>query len=657
MRTIVAIALFQGWVSTALAESPPPLTPIGAIARDGSRGLAAPVRVRGIVTYCDSGGQRLCIQDGDVGLVVRIPFDTRQFRPGQRVEVTGKAIANHSFNANDVRFLSDDAVPKVVPIREGDLAAGKLARLRVTTVAVIRASVVEGDHVILRALVGRLPIRVWIRGMPPGPLNLDRYIDAEVELTGVCGTPVVAPSPAVGEELLVQSFDDVQVVRPAPESPFALTPVSAKEIPTWTPHRVRVSGTATGPVQDGILTLHVEGRPVQVSVSANLVAHAGERFDAVGFASLRNGVPLLEEALIRGYARPAKPLPSSELLPIIQSVRDIRRMPPSEAAKGYPIRLRATVTYYSPFVLFVHDGGEGIFVVPPQLPKPLSGGDIVQVDGYTDSGDFAPTIRAERVALVRNGRLPAARRYSYDELVGGRADSQWVEVEAAVRGTSTGDYGEGLLMLRLGSATTPARIAAADPASLGRLFGATVRIRAVCGSTFNPRRQWTGVLFHIPSVESIQIVQPAPPDLSVLEPRTIESLSQFDPERRSSEPVKLTGRVLSRRHDTILLQDTTGGIAVDLQPRQKCAAGDRVDVLGFPIYRANGWAMEDSLSRILSSPDDSPGPIDVTPSEAAGGNYAATMIRVEAVLLEQFSAGDSDYVLLLQSIERRTRPA
>ena len=141
-----------------------------------------------------------------------------------------------------------------------------------------------------------------------------------------------------------------------------------------------------------------------------------------------------------------------------------------------------------------------------------------------------------------------------------------------------------------------------------------------------------------------------------LRPRTIESLSQFDPGRVPSEPVKLSGRVLSRRHDSVLLQDSTGGIVVDLQPRQKCGPGDRVDVEGFLIHRANGWALEDGLSRVLATPVDAPGPVDVTPSEAASGAYAATLIRVEAVLLEQFAAGDSDHVFLLQSKEQPGSP-
>ena len=249
MRTFVAIALFQGWVSVALAESPPPLTPIGAIARDGASGISTPVRVRGIVIYCDPNCRRLNIQDGDVALVARIPLDTLQYRPGQRVELSGKAIANDLFDAESVQFLNDDKTPKAIAAFGSDLAAGRLAGRRLRTAAVVRSFAIEGDRAVLRARSGRIPIRISIREAPPRPLNLERYVDAEVLVTGVRGAAVAGNSPTPEVELLVQSFEDVTIDRPGPISPFALTPIAGNKIPEWANHRIRIAGLAAGPAQ------------------------------------------------------------------------------------------------------------------------------------------------------------------------------------------------------------------------------------------------------------------------------------------------------------------------------------------------------------------------------------------------------------------------
>jgi signal transduction histidine kinase/CheY-like chemotaxis protein len=419
-------------------------------------------------------------------------------------------------------------------------------------------------------------------------------------------------------------------------------------------HRVHIVGKALAPVADGFLKLNVNDRTVTVAVDESVSAQVGERFEAVGFPSRLNGGIVLEDALIRGFATRSG---AADLLPIITSIRELRRMPLRDISRGYPVRIRGTLTFHDPSGddMFIHDGVEGISIFAPKDLSRLPAGSQVVIEGFSDPGEFSPSIRATRVTVMRDGRLPTARRYGHDELVGGREDCQWVEVEAVVRGTGRGDEGEALLLLRFGPTTAAATIAGTDPETLRNLFGATVRVRAVCGSKVNSRRQWQGFLFYVPSAAEIEVLRKAATDLSAVAPRTIESLSQFDPERSPTDPVKLSGRVLSRRQDTLLLQDATGGVAVELQPRQAGNPGQLVEVQGFLVRRINGWTIEDGLCWLVPTSCESPGPVDVTAGEAAGGGYSATLIRVEAVLVEQFSAG-ADHVFLLQSVENDGRP-
>ena len=158
-------------------------------------------------------------------------------------------------------------------------------------------------------------------------------------------------------------------------------------------------------------------------------------------------------------------------------------------------------------------------------------GRVVRLDGFTDPGDFAPMIHADRVTPVGGGRLPPAPRHGYDDLIGGRADSQWVEVEAVVRGAGRDSWGNACLLLRFGPATVPAVVAGTDPAALAGLFGATARVRASVGSTFNDRRQWSGLALYVPGPDAVEVRTPAPGGFADLPARTVESLSYFDPAR------------------------------------------------------------------------------------------------------------------------------
>jgi PAS domain S-box-containing protein len=649
MRSFAAIALFVGLESFVFADGAPPITTLRDIARDGPAAFTGAVRVRGVVTHFDSNRRRICIQDGGEGLVARIPTDIRPLQPGQSAELAGRFHADGVFHADDLRSTGDAGLPDATPVTGDELAAGRHANLRVAIAGVVRSEQSLGDHAILRVMAGPHVVRVFVSDLPTGTGSLNRLVDAEVRMSGVHVVHTGQSGRADGTLFLVQSLAEVLVTCPAPESPFSLPTVSANDLLESGSHRIRIAGKATGPVADGILKLQVDDQIVALPAGETVSTQVGEKFEAVGFPSRRNGVLFLDEALVRGFALRHG---ANELLPIITIVSELRRMPLNEINRGHPVRIRGTLTFHDPAEgdMFVHDGIEGIFVFVPKELKQIGPGSQVLIEGYSDPGEFAPSIRATRVTVLRDGRLPTARRCGHDELVGGREDCQWVEIEAVVRGTGHGDQGEALLMLRFGSSTTAATIAGTDPETLSNLFGATVRVRAVCGSKFNNRRQWQGFLFYVPSAAEIQVVRHAQADLSAIAPRTIESLSQFAPERSPSEPIKLNGRVLSRRGDTILLQDSTGGIAVELQPRQSASPGDRAEVLGYLVRRFNGWAIEDGLASPVTTPDDMPGPTDVTASDAAGGGYAATLIRVEAVLVEQFPAG-LDYVFLLQSVE------
>jgi signal transduction histidine kinase/CheY-like chemotaxis protein len=344
--------------------------------------------------------------------------------------------------------------------------------------------------------------------------------------------------------------------------------------------------------------------------------------------------------------------------PALSTVADIRRLSPSEADKGHAVRLRATVTFHHPTYgwAFVHDGRESIFVVPPEgLPR-FAPGSIVAINGKTGAGLFAPVIEAESVALVKAGALPPARRSTYADLAGGRADSQWVEVEAVVRGVAGPlDREPGRIDLRIGAGKATAHFADGLPAEFAGLTGGTVRIRAACGSAFNDRRQWDGLVLYIPSSEEVAIVRRPPTDFHQLPLRTVTSLNLFDPDRGVGEPVRLIGTIILRRGDDLLVQDETGGVAVSLRRGHAGKVGDRVEVFGFLVRNGVEWAVEDGQTGRIEAGDLLPR--DVTPREAATGRYGNTLVRIEATLLDRFALGTRDLVCLLRSEESEFGPS
>src|SRR6185312_995655 len=95
------------------------------------------------------------------------------------------------------------------------------------------------------------------------------------------------------------------------------------------------------------------------------------------------------------------------------------------------------------------------------------------------------------------------------------------------------------------------------------LMDAVVRVRGVCVSLFNNKRQITGVEMWIPSAELVEIKEPAITDPLNLPRQPIISLSQSRPRATLQRRVKVAGIVtVSEPGKSFFIQDADDGIQV-----------------------------------------------------------------------------------------------
>src|SRR5215469_410141 len=131
-------------------------------------------------------------------------------------------------------------------------------------------------------------------------------------------------------------------------------------------------------------------------------------------------------------------------LPVLNHVEQIRKLTAAEAARGYPVHIRAVVTYYSKFApnflardtymgsspdLFVQDETAGVWVNMPKDSPALKAGELIELDGVTEAPDFAPQIGKPRYQVVGHAPLPQPRRVSLERMLSTAEDSQWVETQ------------------------------------------------------------------------------------------------------------------------------------------------------------------------------------------------------------------------------------
>ena len=339
------------------------------------------------------------------------------------------------------------------------------------------------------------------------------------------------------------------------------------------------------------------------------------------------------------YQTPAKPVS------VLTHAADIRQLTPDEARRGYPVHLRAVITYYDPGSdLFLQDSSAGIWVEMGGAQPSLQPGDLVDLEGFTSFADFAPQIAQPRITVIGKAALPKPQGTTYEQLASGADDSQWVTVEGVVR---TADFVDSQLSMRValagGQITVRAKGFKNVPATM---VDAKVRLQGACGAIFNSRGQLTGVILNVPSPEQLTVEEPGLTDAFYLPVRPISSLLGFAPNGVSGHRVRVQGVVTSQAPGkSLFIQDSTEGLYLESTQDTVVHPGDLVDVVGFPSPGDYTPILQDASFRRLGTAPQ-PKPVVVTGDEVMQGDVDAQLIRIDARLKDEVKlTGETDLVL------------
>jgi PAS domain S-box-containing protein len=347
-------------------------------------------------------------------------------------------------------------------------------------------------------------------------------------------------------------------------------------------------------------------------------------------------------------------------LPAITKAIDIRKMPISEAKRGYPVRLKGVVTFYDPEEpdLFVQDATIGIWVnleiVKPNVP--LRAGDVVEVEGVTEAPDFAPQVGNPHFIVLGQASLPPARTVSFRQMASTQEDSQRVEVEGIVhRVWKKGD--RLFLDIAIEGGHVTGRIPFFTQPAPKALVGARIRVRGTCGAEFNSRNQLTGIAVNVPYESEMKILEPALPDPFLTPARAITDVLRFNPTGGLDQRVKVRGVVtLYLQARAIFIQDDGAALYVKTeQDGPMLEPGDQVEIVGFPSVGVYAPELQDAIFRRVGK-EATPMAIALVAKDALQGEFKrevlvrshnAELIRVKGRLTGS-SVGPGDQVLLLQ---------
>jgi signal transduction histidine kinase len=331
------------------------------------------------------------------------------------------------------------------------------------------------------------------------------------------------------------------------------------------------------------------------------------------------------------------------------SIADLRRLTLDEARLGRECVLEGVATALETpnQIRTVQDESGAIFLNLSGQDQPVCAlGDRVRIFGRTEPGGFAPIFRAEKIERLGPGILPEPVRAEAQELQSGALDCRWVEVEGVVRAQGRAWESDGPALLTLASGGSRLPVIYWDRVPPPDLRDAVVRVRGICTSWFNEKRQIIGSHLRVTDA-AVQVHVLTPPRRAEEVPVcAIAGLLQYDATTDWRRRVRLRGTVIAKhRGEWVQLQDEARGLRVWLAELVDVPLGKEVEVLGFAERGAYGPHLADATLRVEGA--GLHGSADVFDPE----KYAALdgrLVRTKAELME-IRHGAAETSLLLRT--------
>jgi signal transduction histidine kinase/CheY-like chemotaxis protein len=316
----------------------------------------------------------------------------------------------------------------------------------------------------------------------------------------------------------------------------------------------------------------------------------------------------------------------------LTTAQEIRHLTPDQADRRLPVKLTGVVTHHNPAdnVFYLQDKTAGIRVLAAAAGAGLARGDLVEVEGITDKGEFAPCVSPRSVKKLGTDQLPHPLAYNLSVEDSRWMDGQWVQVWVVVHHARS-EAGATRIHVFTPQGRAELVVPGAQWAVAARQMRQQVLIvSGVCVATFEGRRVSgppTILLSELPKPPPEPIDPPREPDAP---PRMIDHLLRFTPyPHPGARRVKINGVVTAAPlPDILLVQDATGGALVQVaNPPARVEVGTRVEAYGLLRVEGRRVALTHAAVKPLGRAEP-PAELPTRAAELAAGTGDATRVRL-----------------------------
>jgi signal transduction histidine kinase/CheY-like chemotaxis protein len=600
--------------------------------RVGKLPVAAEVCVAGVATFYNADAVSLVVQDR-TGAIKFDKVNGPEPPYGQRVEVCGetrRAQSGMTLARPGVKDLGAPDLPSARRTSSAEWFTGKVDWQWIEVEGMAHAITLDRlSAMTLHMVVDGRRVRVKIDKSWNHPA-IDHLMGTQVRARGVASRVSIHSG---GTDLVLLCPDIRLISGVSPQAPVASIPLATAA------EAVRMAGSLPGRrvrLRGGIADkgagreqwFHDSTGDLRLALQELAFPETDDAEIAAFPVRTGTGGVVLEGPL---STRPDVPAAHG----VLTAVAQVHALSAKEARRSLPVKLQAVVTYnQANGTRFVQDKTGGIYLsYTGQAAGGFAAGDLVEINGVTAAGDFAPVVASGDVRRIGPGEMPQPSPASLDTLFTGREDSNWVQAEgyvAAVR--QSGDALE--LTMVEGVHTFPAYLT--DGGALaGRLVDARVRLEGVCATRMNSRRQLMGITMLVPGWRQVAILRPGTANHADVPEMRISSLLRYSSEELHRVRVRGTLTLIDPS-GTAFIEDTTAGLQVQAALPSGIRPGDEVEAAGLPVPGTFSAMLKHAEVRRVgrAAPIDPP---DASAEDALAGVYDSQLVTMEATVVDHIS--------------------
>jgi two-component sensor histidine kinase len=339
---------------------------------------------------------------------------------------------------------------------------------------------------------------------------------------------------------------------------------------------------------------------------------------------------------VGGASRPPQsaPGPVSGAAPLTRLL-SIKMLSAADAGRGLPVHVRGVVTGASAQArggaqeILLQDSDCGLYATTETATEAASFGSLVELEGRTAPGAFAPIIVYSKLRVLGNAPLPQPLPVAgLDARLSARTENVWSVVKGVLRPHS------GEFVVATPDGELPLYFFTGDVGSLQRLVDAEVEASGVF-AVIHRARSIVGYRLLVQSPDQLVVIRAAA-DAAAAPGWPISQLFQYWPSGRPLHRIAVRGAVTGIFHpNRVYVDDGTAGVLCETADRPS-RIGGVVSASGFlpasgPEHRLTRALLRETGQGTVALP---PPPL-LTIEEVFGGVHDGRLLRMDGRLRER----------------------